>query len=202
MKFSELYSLTTIFKQNVRIANPNMLSIQMKPIARHTEVNLESNPLAITHFFHLLAILKFFETFKDLVDIVPVDNITKALTIPSKNRFLVKYKLASKLHENTIDLNITWDTNKKMYSCRKLYANSTWLEREMWDLFGIFFYGSYDLRRLLTDYGFSGFPFRKDFPLGGFIELEYSEELQEIIYAPISLSQENRYFEYDSSWIS
>ena len=75
-----------------------------------------------------------------------------------------------------------------------------WLEREAWDMFGLFFYDHPDLRRILTDYGFDGFPLRKNFPLSGYIELRYDDEKMHIVYEPIELTQNYRYFNFLSPW--
>ena len=81
-----------------------------------------------------------------------------------------------------------------------MYKSSDWLEREAWDLFGVFFLQHNDLRRILTDYGFKGYPFRKDFPLTGYIELRYDDLKRDIVYEPIELSQSLRFFNLSSSW--
>jgi NADH-quinone oxidoreductase subunit C len=81
-----------------------------------------------------------------------------------------------------------------------LYRSAGWLEREMFDLFGIFFFGNSDLRRILTDYGFMGFPLRKDFPLSGFFEVRYDDLVKQIILEPLQLSQEFRFYTYDLPW--
>lgn len=82
------------------------------------------------------------------------------------------------------------------------YKNSGWLERELWDLFGLFLVGNVDLRRILTDYGFNGYPLRKDFPLSGFVELQYDEEIMALRYVPVELSQDYRSFNFLSPWES
>lgn len=90
--------------------------------------------------------------------------------------------------------------NSGVYSVEKLFPSAGWLEREVWDLFGVFFFNNKDLRRILTDYGFEGFPLRKDFPLGGFFEVRYSEEYKSIIMEPYENSQEFRVFQFQSPW--
>jgi NADH:ubiquinone oxidoreductase subunit C len=87
-----------------------------------------------------------------------------------------------------------------LVSLSSLYNSSNWLEREVWDLFGIFFSDHPDLRRILTDYGFQGFPMRKDFPLSGFVEIAYSDEFKKVIYLPLELTQEYRFFDFSTSW--
>lgn len=86
------------------------------------------------------------------------------------------------------------------FSLTKFYNSAVWLEREIWDLFGIFFIGNTDLRRILTDYGFEGFPFRKDYPLSGYIELRYNDETGRIVYEPVELAQEFRLFTFSNPW--
>jgi NADH:ubiquinone oxidoreductase subunit C len=85
-------------------------------------------------------------------------------------------------------------------SLTKVYKSANWLEREVWDLFGVFFSNHPDLRRILTDYGFEGFPLRKDFPLVGFVEVRYDDEKKSIVYEPLSFSQEYRTFAFNSPW--
>lgn len=83
-----------------------------------------------------------------------------------------------------------------------LFSCANWAEREIWDLYGIRFLNHIDLRRILTDYGFRGFPFRKDFPLTGYIELRYDDEKGDIVYEPVELAQEMRFFNFASGWES
>lgn len=85
-------------------------------------------------------------------------------------------------------------------SIQKLYPSVTWLEREVWDLFGVYFSNHSDLRRILTDYGFSGHPFQKNFPLSGYVELRYDAASQRILLEPVELTQEYRVFDFISPW--
>jgi NADH-quinone oxidoreductase subunit C len=85
-------------------------------------------------------------------------------------------------------------------SITKLFFSASWLEREIWDMFGIFFRNHFDLRRLLTDYGFFGHPLRKDFPLMGFIEVKYGAEFSKLLYEPVEVVQEFRLFDLQSPW--
>jgi NADH-quinone oxidoreductase subunit C len=89
---------------------------------------------------------------------------------------------------------------ESLISLNNIYKSSSWLEREIWDMFGIFFSLHADLRRILTDYGFNGFPLRKDFPLTGFLEVVYNNDLKRIVYKPLQLSQEFRFFDFQSPW--
>lgn len=150
----------------------------------------------IYNLYFLLIFLKKNILFKFnlLLDICVVDYPNKIkrfelnyIILSLKNNF----KFLIKNFTKELDFNI---------SLNYLFKNSIWLEREVWDLFGIFFYGNYDLRRILTDYGFEGFPLRKDFPLSGYIELRYNEENKSIVYEPLELTQKFRYFSFISPW--
>lgn len=81
-----------------------------------------------------------------------------------------------------------------------LFQGANWYEREVWDMYGVFFANHPDLRRILTDYGFSGHPFRKDFPLTGFVEVRYDDEVKRVVYEPLELAQEFRKFDLGSPW--
>jgi len=85
-------------------------------------------------------------------------------------------------------------------SANSIWPSANWYERETWDMYGIMFSGHPDFRRILTDYGFSGHPLRKDFPLTGYSEVRYSEEQKRVVYEPVSLTQEFRSFDYSSPW--
>jgi len=96
------------------------------------------------------------------------------------------------------------DSGQQFYvkSLSNLFNSSFWLERECWDLYGVFFQDNSDLRRILTDYGFEGYPLRKDFPLTGFLEVRYDDEQRSVIYENLELSQEFRFFDFESPWES
>lgn len=116
------------------------------------------------------------------------------------NRFTFIYFLLSIEYNNRLCIKIP-SLYSYFESVSKLYLNSSWSEREIRDMFGIFFTNNNDLRRLLTDYGFEGFPLRKDFPLTGYIEVRYDDEVQQILYEPVELAQEFRLFSLTSPWI-
>jgi NADH/F420H2 dehydrogenase subunit C len=129
-----------------------------------------------------------------LIDITAVD-------YPSKNpRFAVFYQFISIQYNQRFMVKVLTDGVTPLISLSSLYNSSNWLEREVWDLFGIFFSEHPDLRRILTDYGFQGFPMRKDFPLSGFVEIAYSDEMKKVIYLPLELTQEYRFFDFSTSW--
>jgi len=87
-------------------------------------------------------------------------------------------------------------------SVRDVYVSVDWAEREIWDLFGVFFIGSFSLRRILTDYGFIGHPLRRDFPLSGFVAVRWSFPLAKIVVEPVVLTQEYRFFEFENPWVA
>ena len=135
-----------------------------------------------------------FYQFKQLVDIAVYDRPGK------RYRFTVLYHLLSIHYGNRIKSLVQTDELIDLPSSTSLYSSAGWQEREVWDFFGIYFTNHLDLRRILTDYGFSGFPLRKDFPLTGFLEVFYSDEQKRVVYQPVELSQEFRNFNYSSPW--
>jgi len=132
--------------------------------------------------------------FRQLIDITAVD-------YPKKDkRFKIVYLLLS--HENNlrIIINIFIDEKEKVPSITKIFPSANWMEREIFDMYGISFNNHPDLRRILTDYGFEGFPLRKDFPLTGHTEVRYSEDKKKVISEPIKLDQDYRNFDFESPW--
>jgi NADH-quinone oxidoreductase subunit C len=132
--------------------------------------------------------------FEQCMDICAVDWPEKA------ERFEVVYNLLSLAHNHRVRIVITTDAATPVASLVDLWPSVTWFEREVWDMHGVAFSGQPDLRRILTDYGFDGHPLRKDFPMTGFVELRYDEELKRVAYGPVQLTQEYRDFDYLSPW--
>jgi len=132
--------------------------------------------------------------FKNLVDIAGVDVPTR------KYRFEVVYNLLSLQYNSRVRVKTYTDELTPIQSITSVFAGANWYEREVWDMFGVFFANHPDLRRILTDYGFEGHPFRKDFPLTGYVELRYDEELKKVVAEPVEMSQEFRKFESSSPW--
>ena len=132
--------------------------------------------------------------FRQLIDITAVDYPE------SENRFKLIYFLLS--HENNLRLNIEFfiKENDLVSSVTTIFPSANWMEREVFDMYGIKFKDHPDLRRILTDYNFEGFPLRKDFPLTGRDEVRYSEESKKVVYEPVKLEQNYRNFDYDSPW--
>ena len=117
-----------------------------------------------------------------------------------EERFEVVYHLLSLTRNHRIRLRVSTDEDKPVPSVTSVWPVAGWLEREVFDMFGVVFEGNDDLRRILTDYGFRGHPFRKDFPLSGYVELRYSEEQKRVVYEPVRLVQDFRAFDFLSPW--
>ena len=154
-------------------------------------INIDSNNLISSILF-----LKTNEKcrFRQLIDITAVDYPEK------EKRFKVVYLLLS--HENNlrISINMNIDEKTSVPSITKIFPAANWMEREVFDMYGISFKDHPDLRRILTDYGFEGYPLRKDFPLTGHTEVRYSEEKKKVIYEPVKLDQQYRDFDFESPW--
>ncbi|GAA5540560.1 MULTISPECIES: NADH-quinone oxidoreductase subunit C [Brucella/Ochrobactrum group] len=132
--------------------------------------------------------------FVNLTDISGVDYPQRA------NRFDVVYQLMSPRQNQRIRVKVQADEDTLVPSAVSVFVGAEWYERETYDMYGVLFSGHPDLRRLLTDYGFEGHPLRKDFPLTGFVEVRYSDELKRVIYEPVELRQEFRNFDFLSPW--
>jgi NADH/F420H2 dehydrogenase subunit C len=115
-------------------------------------------------------------------------------------RFSVVYDLLSLTHNSRIRVKVFVNEITSVPSCVEIFVNANWWEREVWDLYGIYFDKHPDLRRILTDYGFEGSPMRKDFPLSGYVELRYNESKKRIVVEPIELTQEFRSFTFETPW--
>ncbi len=115
-------------------------------------------------------------------------------------RFDVVYHLLSVTRNHRVRVRVITDEVQPVPSVTGLWPVAGWLEREVFDLYGVLFDGNDDLRRILTDYGFQGHPFRKDFPLTGYVELRYSEEEKRVVYEPVKLAQDFRNFDFLSPW--
>ena len=147
----------------------------------------------------LIKVLQFLKTdrecdFKILTDLTAVDYPNKP------ERFEVVYNLLSLSQNQRVRVKITTDENTPVLSAVSVFSAAGWYERETWDMYGIYFSGNPDLRRILTDYGFEGHPLRKDFPLTGYVELRYDDELKRVVYEPVQLVQDFRTFDFQSPW--
>ena len=132
--------------------------------------------------------------FKQLIDITAVD-------YPEDDqRFKIVYLLLSHEFNTRIIIQFGIGEGEKIPSLTKIYPSANWMEREVFDMYGVNFQDHPDLRRILTDYGFEGHPLRKDFPITGHNEVRYSEEAKKVIYEPVKLEQNYRNFDYESPW--
>ena len=132
--------------------------------------------------------------FRQLIDITAVDYIGR------ENRFKMIYLLLSHEFNYRVNINFNINENELVNSLTKIFPSANWMEREVFDMYGIKFGDHPDLRRILTDYGFLGHPLRKDFPMTGHSEVRYSEEKKKVIYEPVKLEQNYRNFDYSSPW--
>ena len=132
--------------------------------------------------------------FKVLMDVCGVDYPDR------EERFDVVYNLLSMTLNQRVRIKVRTDEKKPVPSVVSVFHSANWWEREAWDLFGIYFSGHPDLRRIMTDYGFEGHPLRKDFPLSGYVEIRYDDEKKRVVYEPVKMVQDFRSFDFVSPW--
>jgi NADH-quinone oxidoreductase subunit C len=132
--------------------------------------------------------------FEQLIDICGVDYPERV------KRFDVVYHLLSPRRNQRIRVKCETDVETPVPSVVDLFPGANWYEREAYDMYGILFSGHPDLRRILTDYGFQGYPLRKDFPLTGYVEVRYDDDQKRVVYEPVKLTQEFRSFDFESPW--
>merc|ERR1719481_588789 len=149
----------------------------------------------------ILPVLSFLESHIN-AQFTNVSDIT-AIDVPSRqHRFEVVYNLLSLRFNQRIRVRTYTDEFTPVDSATEVFLGANWYEREVWDMYGVFFANHPDLRRILTDYGFEGHPFRKDFPLSGYTECRYDDEVKRVVIEPLELSQEFRKFELEAPWES
>lgn len=141
-----------------------------------------------------LRLLRDNHEYQQLMEIAGVDFPQRA------NRFEVVYMLLSVTKNHRVLVKVSTDEVNPVPTVTTLWPVAGWLEREVYDMYGVIFDGNPDLRRILTDYGFEGHPFRKDFPLTGYQEVRYSEEEKRVVYEPVKLAQDFRSFDFMSPW--
>ena len=176
-----------------KLVNSELGSKVQKSLIENQEVFIEVNEA------DLIESIQFLKSndsckFRQLIDIAGVDYPE------DEKRFQLVYLFLS--HENNlrIKLMIKFDITQIIPSITKIYPSANWMEREVFDMYGIKFKNHPDLRRILTDYNFKGHPLRKDFPLTGFNEVRYSEKEKKVIYEPVKLEQNYRNFDFESPW--
>ena len=159
----------------------------------HNQLYLEINREDLTDVILFLKTNKDTK-FRQLIDIAGVD-------FPDEEkRFNLVYLFLSHENNNRIKLLIKIEPGQFINSITKVFPSANWMEREVFDMYGVNFQDHPDLRRILTDYGFEGHPLRKDFPITGHNEVRYSEEVKKVIYEPVKLEQNYRNFDYESPW--
>jgi len=169
--------------------------VQKVQIQSHNELELLIHPEGV------LPVISFLKEhtngqFTSIADICGVD-------VPSRPyRFEVVYNLLSIRFNQRIRVRTYTDEQTPIDSICSIFPGANWYEREVWDMYGVFFANHPDLRRILTDYGFEGHPFRKDFPLSGYTECRYDDEVKRVVIEPLEMSQEFRKFELEAPWES
>ncbi|GAM06519.1 NADH-quinone oxidoreductase subunit C [Novosphingobium sp. MBES04] len=166
-------------------------SMLISATEQHGEVVLT---VARPEIANALKLLRDEHEYQQMMEMAGVD-------YPSRvERFEVVYMLLSVTRNHRLLVKCTASESTPVPTVTTLWPNAGWLEREVFDMYGVIFAGNKDLRRILTDYGFEGHPFRKDFPLTGYVELRYSEEDKRVVYEPVKLAQDFRSFDYMSPW--
>ncbi len=132
--------------------------------------------------------------FKQLMDVTAVDRPDR------EARFALVYHRLALTHNPRVRVTLAADAGTPVPSVTAVFSSANWFEREVWDLFGVFFSDHPDLRRIMTDYGFEGHPLRKDFPLTGYVEVRYDPDEKRVVYEPVKLPQEFRSFDFMSPW--
>ena len=164
------------------------------------KTSIDFNELLIeTNEDDLIQVILFLKShdklkFRQLIDIAGVDYPEE------EKRFKLIYLLLSHETNKRIKISINFEIDKKIPTITKVYPSANWMEREVFDMYGIDFADHPDLRRILTDYNFEGHPLRKDFPLTGFTEVRYSEKEKKVVYEPVKLEQNYRDFDFESPW--
>ena len=192
-----------LISREIILSYVNYLGNLLFPFLKKISVNYYKNNinLYLRDSNDILKILSFFKKHSNtqyyvLSDLFGVD----CMGLRDIGRFQVIYTLLSVRFNSRINIIITVNDVTTIPSVSNLFKSAGWLERETWDMFGLYFKNNNDLRRILTDYGFDGFPLRKDFPLSGYVELRYDDSLKRVIYEPLEISQEFRFFDFRSPW--
>jgi NADH-quinone oxidoreductase subunit C len=180
-------------KKIEKLVNSELSSKIQNSLIEHDELLIEINE---NDLIDVVQFLKSNENckFRQLMDIAGVDYPE------DEKRFELIYLFLSLELNTRIKLLIKFELNNTINSLTKIFPAANWMEREVFDMYGIKFKNHPDLRRILTDYGFKGHPLRKDFPLTGFNEVRYSEKEKKVIYEPVKLEQNYRNFDFESPW--
>ena len=176
-----------------KLINSELSSKIQNSLIENKELLIEINENDLIQIVQLLKSDEKFK-FRQLIDIAGVDYPDE------ERRFRLVYLFLSHENNNRLKLSIKFEINQVIDSITKIFPSANWMEREVFDMYGIKFKNHPDLRRILTDYGFKGHPLRKDFPLTGFNEVRYSEKEKKVIYEPVKLEQNYRNFDFESPW--
>jgi NADH-quinone oxidoreductase subunit C len=182
------------FASNDGVLDALVAALGDKVIASHETHGEVVITVARDSIEDVLRALRDDHEYQQLMEIAGVDYPDRA------ERFEVVYMLLSLTKNHRIMVKVNAAEDVAVPTVTTLWPVAGWLEREVYDMFGVVFAGNLDLRRILTDYGFEGHPFRKDFPLTGYQELRYSEEEQRVVYEPVRLAQDLRQFDFMSPW--
>ena len=176
-----------------KLVNSELTSKIKKTTITFNELSIDTNE---EELINVILFLKSHDKlkFRQLIDIAGVDYPQE------EKRFSLVYLLLSHEKNIRIKVSINFEIDKKIPTVTKIYPSANWMEREVFDMYGIEFTDHPDLRRILTDYNFEGHPLRKDFPLTGFNEVRYSEKEKKVIYEPVKLEQNYRDFDFESPW--
>ena len=180
-------------KKLEKLINSELSSKVQNSSLKNNELLIEVNERDLIEVVQFLKLNDKFK-FRQLIDIAGVDYPDE------EKRFKLVYLFLSHEYNSRIKLSISFETNQVINSITKIFPSANWMEREVFDMYGIKFKNHPDLRRILTDYGFKGHPLRKDFPLTGFNEVRYSEKEKKVIYEPVKLEQNYRNFDFESPW--
>ena len=182
-----------VLKDMEKLINSELATKIQNSFIKNSELTIEINE---NNLIEVIQFLKSNERckFRQLIDIAGVDYPD------SEKRFQLVYLLLSHQNNIRIKVSIQFQLNQIINSITKIFPSANWMEREVFDMYGIKFKNHPDLRRILTDYGFKGHPLRKDFPLTGFNEVRYSEKEKKVIYEPVKLEQNYRNFDFESPW--
>ena len=180
-------------KEVEQIVNSELTSKIKKTLINFNELLIETTE---DELIQVILFLKSHDRlkFRQLIDIAGVDYPE------DEKRFKLIYLLLSHEMNRRIKISINFEVRKKIPTMTKIYPSANWMEREVFDMYGIEFIDHPDLRRILTDYNFEGHPLRKDFPLTGFTEVRYSEKEKKVVYEPVKLEQNYRDFDFESPW--
>jgi NADH-quinone oxidoreductase subunit C len=190
--------MNDVDKHKILVDLGEIISAELEGIVTHWEISFGELNITL-QMQGIVDAMRFMRddkrtNFISFVDLCGVD-------YPERDqRFDVVYHLMSPTNNTRVRLRVHTDETTPVPSITGIYPGAGWFEREAYDMYGILFTGHPDLRRLLTDYGFDGYPLRKDFPLTGNVETRYDDELKRVVYEPVELRQEFRDFDFLSPW--